>query len=90
MDNDQHLQRVVASNAKVVELQQELQDIREQEAALQARRTQVRTELDTARQDRRAEIESAIAASIPKVHIARAIGMDRTNLYKLLDAGSSE
>jgi DNA-binding phage protein len=85
VDRDEHFKLLRASGAKVDKLQAELQSIRDQEATLQAQRVKKLDALKTARQERFTLMTAAIADKIPKAQIARALGMDRTNLYKLLE-----
>jgi biotin operon repressor len=82
---DKHIELLQASGAKVEGLQEELQKIRDQEAALQAQRVTKLEELKKARDERFALMTAAIDDNVPKAQVARALGMDRTNLYKLLD-----
>lgn len=91
MDKEEHFKLLRASGAKVDGLQQELQSIRDQEAALQAQRVEKLEQLKKAREERLKLMKDAIADNVAKAQIARELGMDRTNLYKLLDGeGSSE
>lgn len=85
MNKDKHIELLQASGAKVEGLQEELQKIRDQEAALQAQRVTKLEELKKARDERFALMTAAIDDNVPKAQVARALGMDRTNLYKLLD-----
>ncbi|MEV6444722.1 hypothetical protein [Amycolatopsis sp. NPDC051716] len=85
MNKDEHIELLQASGAKVEGLQEELQKIRDQEAALQAQRVTKLEELKKARDERFALMTAAIDDNVPKAQVARALGMDRTNLYKLLD-----
>lgn len=85
MYKDKHIELLQASGAKVEGLQEELQKIRDQEAALQAQRVTKLEELKKARDERFALMTAAIDDNVPKAQVARALGMDRTNLYKLLD-----
>lgn len=85
MDKDKHIELLRASGAKVEGLQDDLQKIRNQEAALQAQRVTKLEELKEARDERFTLMTAAIDDSVPKAQVARALGMDRTNLYKLLD-----
>lgn len=85
MDKEQHFELLRESAAEVQELQDHLQKIREQEAALQADRVATLDKLKTARTKRFARITAAIEDKVPKAQVARELNMDRTNLYKLLD-----
>jgi DNA-binding phage protein len=85
VDRDEHFKLLRASGAKVDKLQEELQSIRDQEAALQAQRVKKLNALKTAREERFKLMTAAIEDKIPKAQIARELGMDRTNLYKLLE-----
>jgi len=85
VNKDEHIELLQASGAKVEGLQEELQNIRDQEAALQAQRVTKLEELKKARDERFALMTAAIDDNVPKAQVARALGMDRTNLYKLLD-----
>lgn len=90
MDKDRHIELLQASGAKVDGLQAELQSIRDQEAALQAQRVTKLKELKEAREERFERMTAAIEDRVPKAQVARALGMDRTNLYKLLDGKDVE
>ena len=86
MDKEEHFARLRAAGAKVEGLQEALQSIRDQEAKLQADRTEKLKDLKAAREERMSLMKAAIADKVPKAQIARALGMDRTNLYKLLES----
>jgi transcriptional regulator of acetoin/glycerol metabolism len=90
VDRDEHFKLLRASGAKVDELQEELQGIRDQEAALQAQRVEKLDALKTARQERFKFITAAIADRIPKAQIARELRIDRTTLYKMMKDDSTE
>jgi hypothetical protein len=92
VDKEEHFTLLRASGAKVDGLLEELQSIRDQEAALQAQRVTKLEELKKAREERFTLMTAAIDDNVPKAQVARALGMDRTNLYKLLEGkdGSSE
>lgn len=85
MDKEQHFELLRESAAEVKELQDRLQDIRDQEAALQAQRVATLDKLKKARDVRFQRMTAAIDDRVPKAQIARELGMDRTNLYKLLE-----
>ncbi|MGB3444623.1 MAG: hypothetical protein WBA97_38270 [Actinophytocola sp.] len=85
MDKEEHFKLLRASGAKVDKLQEDLQSIRDQEAALQAQRVKKLEELKKARDERMKLMTAAIEDKVPKAQVARALGMDRTNLYKLLE-----
>ncbi len=90
MDKEQHFELLRESAAEVKELQDRLQDIRDQEAALQAQRVATLEELKKAREVRFQRMTAAIDDRVPKAQIARELGMDRTNLYKLLEGKDVE
>lgn len=85
MDKEQHFELLRESAAEVKELQDHLQAIRDQEAALQADRVATLDKLKKARTSRLKRITAAIGDKVPKAQVARELGMDRTNLYKLVD-----
>lgn len=85
MDKEQHFELLRESAAEVKKLQDQLQSIRDQEAALQAQRVTTLEELKKARDVRLQRMTAAIDDRVPKAQVARELGMDRTNLYKLLD-----
>ena len=85
MDKEELLDRVRARSDKVKKLEDQLQRIRAQEADLQVQRTKALEELQTAREERLKALRKADEANLPKVHIARAAGMSRPNLYVLLN-----
>jgi len=89
VDKEEHFELLRASGAKVDGLLEELQSIRDQEAALQALRVTKLEELKKAREERFTLMTAAIDDNVPKAQIARALGMDRTNLYKLLEGKDS-
>ena len=90
MDKEQHFELLRESAAEVKELQSRLQDIRDQEAALQAQRVTTLDELKKARAVRFQRMTAAIDDRVPKAQVARELGMDRTNLYKLLEGKDAE
>ena len=85
MDKEQHFELLRESAAQVNDLKTQLQSIRDQEAALQAQRVTTLEELKKAREVRFKRMTAAIDDRVPKAQIARELGMDRTNLYKLLE-----
>lgn len=85
VDKEEHFELLRESAAEVQELQDHLQKIRKQEADLQADRVATLDKLKAARKARFTRISAAIADRVPKAQVARELGMDRTNLYKLLD-----
>lgn len=85
MNKEEHFKLLRASGAKVDELQEDLRSIRDQEAALQGQRVKKLEELKKAREERMKLMTAAIEDKVPKAQVARALGMDRTNLYKLLE-----
>jgi septal ring factor EnvC (AmiA/AmiB activator) len=85
VEREEHFELLRESAAKIKELNETLQSIRDQEAALQAQRVTTREELTKELAVRFNRMTAAINDKVPKVHVARALGMDRTNLYKLLD-----
>ncbi|MGI5506480.1 hypothetical protein [Lentzea sp. CA-135723] len=84
MDKEQHFEVLRESAAEVKELQDHLEAIREKEAALQADRVATLEKLGKARASRFTRMTAAIESGVPKAQVARELGMDRTNLYKLL------
>lgn len=90
MDKEQHFELLRESAAEVKDLQDRLQGIRDQEAALQAQRVTTLDELKKARDVRFDRMTAAIEDKVPKAQVARALGMDRTNLYKLLEGKDTE
>ena len=90
MDKEEHFELLRESAAEVKELQDRLQDIRDQEAALQAQRVATLDKLKKAREVRFQRMTAAIDDRVPKAQIARELGMDRTNLYKLLEGKDPE
>lgn len=91
MEDEELLQQLGSSTDRVDKLEAELQAIRDQEAALQTRKSEMLKELKAAREVRVSLLKDAVGRHIPKVQIARAAKMDRTNVYKILDGkdGSS-
>lgn len=85
VDKEQHFELLRESAAQVKDLKTQLQSIRDQEAALQAQRVTTLEELKKAREVRFKRMTAAIDDRVPKAQIARELGMDRTNLYKLLE-----
>ncbi|CAM3382372.1 hypothetical protein KIPE111705_05705 [Kibdelosporangium persicum] len=90
MDRDQHFELLRESAAQVKGLQEQLQSIRDQEAELQAQRVTKLEELKKAREVRFQRMTAAIEDRVPKAQVARELGMDRTNLYKLLEGKDVE
>lgn len=89
MDREQHFELLRESAAEISQLEAELQNIRDQEAALQSQRVSTIEKLKKARSLRMDRMNAAIDENVPKAQIARASSMDRTNLYKLL-AGKAD
>ncbi|GAA1029230.1 MULTISPECIES: hypothetical protein [Amycolatopsis] len=85
MDKEQHFELLRESAAEVKKLTDQMESIRDQEAALQAQRVTTLKELKTARDVRFQRMTAAIEDRVPKAQVARELGMDRTNLYKLLE-----
>ncbi|RLK61929.1 hypothetical protein [Actinokineospora cianjurensis] len=85
LSKEQHLTLLEESAAEIKGLLDRLEKIRKREAALQAERVEIHTDLKQARELRYKRLTAALDAKIPKSHAATRLGMDRTNLYKLLD-----
>jgi hypothetical protein len=86
MTDDELLQRLGASTDRIDALEAELKAIRDEEAALQARKSTALAKVKTEREQRERMLrEAAIVRKIKRVAIARAAKIDRTDLYKILD-----
>ncbi|WP_026423564.1 hypothetical protein [Actinokineospora inagensis] len=85
LTKDQHLVLLETSAAEIKTLLDRLDRIRKKEAALQAERVEIHADLKEARDLRYKRLTAALDAKIPKSHAASRLGMDRTNLYKLLE-----
>jgi hypothetical protein len=86
MTDDELLQRLGASTDRIEALEAELKAIRDEEAALQTRKSTALAKVKTEREQRERMLrEAATVRKIKRVAIARAAKIDRTNLYKILD-----
>lgn len=86
MTDDELLQRLGASTDQIETLEAELKAIRDEEAALQARKSTALAKVKAEREHRERMLrEAATVRKIKRVAIARAAKIDRTNLYKILD-----
>ena len=92
MSEPEEVLRLRACRTNLEGIRQAVSEARAEQAALERRIDDLLQQQREARQERRAAVLAADAATpkIPRLRIAKEVGMNRGNLYKLLDEGDSD
>ena len=84
-DESEEVLRLRASRAKIERIRIDLEAAREARSEADARIERLQEDGRLARRERRAHVLEADAAGIARAKIAREVGMQRSNVYKLID-----
>lgn len=71
-------------------VKKELEDARKEQADLEKKIEDLLTKQREARTKRNDAVRAADAAGVPRLRISKEVGMQRSNVYKLLDSGTEE
>lgn len=78
-----------SARAKLDSIKTELKEAREEQARIEAKINDLLAQQRDARKERNEAVLAADAAKIPRLTISKEAGMQRSNVYKLLDEGST-
>ncbi|AEA23469.1 MULTISPECIES: hypothetical protein [Pseudonocardiaceae] len=90
MSDPEEVLQLRACRAEVEGIKKELDDARAQQAELEARINGLLAKQREARKKRREAVLAADAAGVPRLRISKEVGMQRSNVYKLLEGDSTE
>lgn len=76
-----------SARAKLEGIKTELKETREEQAQIEAKINDLLAQQREARKERTDAVLAADAAKIPRLTISKEVGMQRSNVYKLLDEG---
>ncbi|MEU0466659.1 hypothetical protein ABZ215_21865 [Amycolatopsis sp. NPDC006131] len=79
-----------ASRAEVEGIKKELEAARTQQAELEEKINGLLAKQREARKKRRKAVLAADAAGVPRLRISKEVGMQRSNVYKLLEGDDSD
>lgn len=88
MEQDRHVERLRAHRARMEAIDSGLEHIRRLEDTLQRMRQQLRELRKVEQRERDDEILSAADDRVPKITIAREVGLTRAVLYGILQSKS--
>ena len=91
MSDPEEVLQLRASRAEVEGIKKELDAARAQQAELEEKINGLLAKQREAREKRRKAVLAADAAGVPRLRISKEVGMQRSNVYKLLEGdGSNE
>lgn len=85
MSDPEEVLQLRASRAEVEGIKKELDDARKQQADLEEKINGLLSKQREARTKRREAVLAADAAGVPRLRISKEVGMQRSNVYKLLE-----
>jgi chromosome segregation ATPase len=85
MSEPEEVLQLRACRAEVEGIKKELQDAREHQAKLEEKINNLLAKQREARNKRREAVLAADAAGVPRLRISKEVGMQRSNVYKLLE-----
>jgi chromosome segregation ATPase len=85
MSESKEVLKLRECRTKVEDIKKELEDARDQQAKLEEKINMLLARLREARKQRGEAILAADAAGVPRLRISKEVGMQRSNVYKLLD-----
>ncbi|WP_216209774.1 hypothetical protein [Amycolatopsis aidingensis] len=89
MSEPEEVLQLRACRAEVEEIRKELEDAREQQAKLEEKINGLLKKQREARKKRREAVLAADAARVPRLRISKEVGMQRSNVYKLLEGADT-
>jgi hypothetical protein len=85
MSDPEEVLQLRACRAEVEGIKKELDDARKQQADLEEKINGLLSKQREARTKRREAVLAADAAGVPRLRISKEVGMQRSNVYKLLE-----
>lgn len=85
MSDPEEVLRLRACRAEVEGIKKELDDARKQQTDLEEKINGLLSKQREARTKRREAVLAADAAGVPRLRISKEVGMQRSNVYKLLE-----
>jgi chromosome segregation ATPase len=89
MSEPEEVLQLRACRAEVEGIKKELEDAREQQAKLEEKINSLLAKQREARMKRREAVLAADAAGVPRLRISKEVGMQRSNVYKLLEGADT-
>jgi len=89
MSEPEEVLQLRACRAEVEGIKKELEDAREQQAKLEEKINSLLAKQREARMKRREAVLAADAAGVPRLRISKEVGMQRSNVYKLLEGSDT-
>ncbi|GAA3432341.1 hypothetical protein [Kutzneria kofuensis] len=90
MSDPEEVLQLRASRAEVEGIKKELDAARTQQAELEEKINGLLAKQREARAKRRKAVLAADAAGVPRLRISKEVGMQRSNVYKLLEGDDSD
>ncbi|MCP2249456.1 MULTISPECIES: hypothetical protein [Lentzea] len=90
MSDPEEVLQLRASRAEVEGIKKELEAARTQQAELEEKINGLLAKQREARKKRRKAVLAADAAGVPRLRISKEVGMQRSNVYKLLEGDDSD
>jgi hypothetical protein len=90
MTDPEEVLQLRACRAEVEGIKKELEDARAQQAEIEEKVTGLLAKQREARKKRRDAVLAADAAGVPRLRISKEVGMQRSNVYKLLEDDGNE
>jgi hypothetical protein len=89
MSDPEEVLQLRACRAEVEGIKKELDDARAQQAELEEKVNGLLAKQREARKKRRDAVLAADAAGVPRLRISKEVGMQRSNVYKLLEGADT-
>ncbi|SDM98961.1 hypothetical protein [Lentzea albidocapillata] len=90
MSDPEEVLQLRASRAEVEGIKKELEAARTRQAELEEKINGLLAKQREARKKRRTAVLAADAAGVPRLRISKEVGMQRSNVYKLLEGEDSD
>jgi chromosome segregation ATPase len=90
MSDPEEVLQLRACRAEVEGIKKELDDARKQQADLEEKINSLLSKQREARTKRREAVLAADAAGVPRLRISKEVGMQRSNVYKLLESDTGD
>lgn len=90
MSDPEEVLQLRACRTEVEGVKRELDDARKQQAELEDKISGLLAKQREARKKRREAVLAADAAGVPRLRISKEVGMQRSNVYKLLEGDAGD
>lgn len=90
MSDSEEILQLRARREEVEKIKKDLEAARAQQADLEQKTNELLAKQREARKKRRTAVLAADAAGVPRLTISKEVGMQRSNVYKLLEGGSDD